>query len=146
MALFVARKFGQMILEKRVCLSCQGQFHGRSDKKFCNDYCRNTHHNRLNSDNNHYIRSINHCLRRNMRLLEEALKPGRVMARVSKESLLIRGFHFHFHTHCQSNNKGTVFYYCYEYGYCLTNDGSVMIVKKNSGKMNLPLPDGSVSI
>lgn len=56
------------------------------------------------------------------------------MTRVSKEMLLIKGFNFHFHTHCYTNKMGTLFYFCYNYGYRLTGDGFVIVVKKTSRK------------
>ena len=37
-------------MEKR-CLECNDVLHGRSDKKFCSDACRNTYNNKKKSIN-----------------------------------------------------------------------------------------------
>ena len=38
----------------RVCESCGEKITGRSDKRFCSDYCRNTKHNEANKDSSNY--------------------------------------------------------------------------------------------
>ena len=48
---------------KRKCLECQEILYGRSDKKFCGDYCRNTYNNKLNKSNK-TIRKINKTIKR----------------------------------------------------------------------------------
>jgi hypothetical protein len=118
-----------MIAETKLCLSCQRSIHGRSDKKFCNDYCRNTHHNNLNSDDNNYIRNINHSLRRNRRILENLLSPAKQIMRISKELLLDKGFSFLYFTHYHKNKSGNIYQFCYEYGYRVQDDGQVVIVR-----------------
>ncbi|MDP3667135.1 MAG: hypothetical protein Q8R50_10685 [Sediminibacterium sp.] len=122
-----------MIAEVKICLSCNHVFHGRADKKFCNDYCRNTHNNHLNSDGNNYVRNINHCLRRNRRILSSLLPmPHSTMAKCAKQKLHSKGFAFSYFTHTQKNKKGHTVHYCYEYGYLVLTDERVMIVRKKT--------------
>ena len=37
-------------MEHRECLECGEPLKGRVDKKFCSDYCRNSHNNKVNKD------------------------------------------------------------------------------------------------
>lgn len=122
-----------MIAAARYCLNCHTQLHGRTDKKFCNDYCRNTHHNTLNSDGNSCMRNINHCLRKNRRILENLLQEGRPIARVSKQVLQNRGFSFQYFTHQQTSREGKPVYFCYDYGYRLLEKEQVLVSGKQKG-------------
>ncbi len=55
------------------CLACERPIKGRTDKKFCDDSCRNNYNNRLNSDATPLIRNINNILRKNRRILLDLL-------------------------------------------------------------------------
>ena len=65
-------------MEKKVCLDCGETIKGRSDKKFCNDICRNSYNNKLNSDTTNYVRNVNNILRKNRRVLEELIPEERL--------------------------------------------------------------------
>ena len=99
------------------CLACGKAIKGRSDKKFCDDFCRSTYNNQLKSGDSNYVRSINNCLRRNRRILEELLPPSEKLAKTTKEKLLQKGFQFKYNTHSYTNAKGNVYLFCYDYGY-----------------------------
>jgi hypothetical protein len=101
----------------KTCLACGKPIKGRSDKKFCDDFCRNTYNNQLKSGDNNYVRSINNSLRRNRRILEELLPETEKMAKTTKEKLLQKGFQFKYSTHSYTNAKGNVYLFCYDYGY-----------------------------
>ena len=118
-----------MITVTKVCQSCNRDLHGRTDKKFCNDHCRNTHNNHLNSDGNNYIRNINHCLRKNRRILESLLA-NREITRATLSKLHSKGFSVKYFTHSHTNKKGKLFHFCYEYGYAKLEGDCVMIVRK----------------
>jgi len=127
-----------MIAETKICLSCNRGLHGRTDKKFCNDYCRNTHHNLLNSDGNNYIRNTNRILRKNRRILESLLQPAKQITKISKQALQNTGFSFQYFTNRYINKKGTQFHFCYDYGYRLLEEEQVVVVKKKArGKKNI---------
>uniref|UniRef100_UPI00374D4ADE DUF2116 family Zn-ribbon domain-containing protein n=2 Tax=Ferruginibacter sp. TaxID=1940288 RepID=UPI00374D4ADE len=55
------------------CLTCGKTIKGRTDKKFCDDYCRNGYNNQLKAGDNNYVRNINNALRKNRRILESLL-------------------------------------------------------------------------
>ncbi len=122
-----------MIAVTKACLNCSKHIRGRSDKKFCNDHCRNTYNNRRNSDSNSYIRSINFYLRKNRRILEGCLL-SRQTARTTKSKLNGKGFRFKYFTHTYTNSKGKLFHYCYEYGYLVLEKENVMIIRKQKSE------------
>ncbi len=119
-----------MIAETKVCNSCNKSLSGRVDKKFCNDYCRNTHNNRLNSDGNKYVRNINHSLRKNRRILESLLPGERSICNTTRQKLHSKGFVFTHHTHTCMNKKGNTYYFCYEYGYLVLERERVVVLRK----------------
>jgi len=119
-----------MIAETKVCMSCNRNINGRADKKFCNDYCRNAHHNNLNSVGNNYIRNINQNLRKNRRILESILLPARQAVKTSRQHLQNKGFGFRYFTHSYTNKNGNRFRFCYEYGYRVVGKEQVVVVKK----------------
>ena len=114
----------------KTCLSCQRSLHGRADKKFCNDYCRNTHNNRLNSDGNNYVRNVNHSLRKNRRILQDLFPAAQLITQCTKQLLHSKGFAFSYFTHTQTNKKGNTYHFCYEYGYLVLKGEKVVVVRQ----------------
>jgi len=119
-----------MDLAQRLCLECNKPLKGRLDKKFCDDYCRNNHNNKQNSDQNNLIRNINNTLRKNRRLLEETIKPGDEMAKLPRLKLAEAGFDFRYHTHQYTNKKGQVYSFCYDYGYLPLEGDWLLVVRR----------------
>lgn len=114
----------------RTCLTCDKPLKGRSDKKFCDDFCRNTFNNQLKAADNSYFREINNVLRRNRRVLESLLPAGEKTIRVSREQLLQHGFHFTYNTHQVLSAKGYRYLFCYDYGYLTVDEDWVQIVRR----------------
>lgn len=114
---------------KRECLACGKVIHGRADKKFCNDYCRNAHNNHLKAATSPLVRNINNALLKNRRILEAALGEEELQ-KLPKEKLLQQGFQFKFITHTYTNKKGNVYFFCYEYGYLPLENGWLLLVKR----------------
>ena len=111
------------------CIECAKPLKGRTDKKFCDDMCRNSYNNKLNSDSNAYVRNINNALRRNRRILEQVLPFSDEMSKITKQKMLDKGFQFKYLTHTYVNKKGNTYYFCYEYGYLLLENDWVLVVK-----------------
>jgi predicted nucleic acid-binding Zn ribbon protein len=107
-----------MLAEKapKTCLSCGKPVKGRSDKKFCDDYC--------------LIRNVNNALGKNRRILESFLPEGDATAKASRDKLLEKGFQFKYHTHLYTTKTNKVYYYCYEYGYLPLEHNWYLIVKR----------------
>lgn len=113
------------------CLACDKPIHGRSDKKFCNDYCRNSYNNQMKSMNSTSIKDINNVLVKNRKVLETALG-DKEMEKITKEKLLQNGLNFKYITHTYTNKKGNTYCFCYEYGYLpLENDWYLVVKRKD---------------
>lgn len=100
---------------ERKCLDCGDALHGRADKKFCSDQCRNNYNNRLNRDSNNYVRNVHGLLRKNRRILADLIVEGR--STIHKDALYALGFNFSFFTHIIELRDGTRCQYCFEYGF-----------------------------
>ena len=115
----------------KLCLCCEKPLKGRSDKKFCDDYCRSNYNHKLNIDANPLIRKINNTLKKNRRILQELNSRDGVTTKVSRQKLIDKAFHFKYYTHTYTNKKGTLYYFCYEYGYLPLENDMFLIVKHN---------------
>ena len=96
------------------CLQCNQTLFGRKDKKFCNDFCRNSYNNNLNRDKVEVVRNVNNRLRRNNRILKTLLEES--ARSVSKLELNLRNFDFKYITNVSDTKHGTIFY-VYDVGY-----------------------------
>lgn len=118
-----------MFLEKKNCNYCGKLIHGRADKKFCDDYCRNSANNQKRTCDSPLVRNIINCLKINRNILEGILADGVEKVKVPKDKLMRLGFYFGYHTHNFTNWKGSVYIYCFEYGYVELGDGWVLVVR-----------------
>jgi len=116
-------------LPTKSCLACNKILKGRIDKKFCDDYCRNSYNNQHKTDSSHYARNIINALRKNKRILETFLG-NQPMVKTTRERLLIRGFQFNYHTHTYANKKGNVYTFCFETGYMPLEHDWFLVVKR----------------
>lgn len=111
------------------CLNCGKQVHGRSDKKYCNDFCRNEYNNLHSVSNTAYMRRVNYILRKNRNILLSLLPFSAHQIKVSKEKLLVAGFHFALITNVRVTKKGLV-YQCYDFEYQLTKENCYLIKRQ----------------
>ena len=115
----------------RTCAACGKPLKGRSDKRFCDDYCRNNFNNQQNSDTTALMRNINNILRKNRRILMDLIPGGEEkMAKYPKAKLTNLGFSFQYFTHLYTTQKGGVYHFCYEYGFRLLEGDWVLVVKR----------------
>lgn len=122
--------------EHRFCLACEKQVIGRTDKKFCNEVCRNGFNNRLNAECNNLVRNINHALVKNRRILASYFSSQNKEVTTTANSLLQKGFQFKYFTHHHSNKKGTICYFCYDYGYLMLKNECLLIKSKENVDKN----------
>ena len=115
--------------EKKVCLECGEKIQGRADKKYCSDQCRNAYNNKLNSDANNFVRTVNNILRKNRRILAELNPEGKTS--IHKDKLLERGFKFGYFTNVYTTKAGKAYHFCYEYGWlALPKDYYALVMRK----------------
>ncbi|HZW63660.1 MAG TPA: hypothetical protein VFF15_08475 [Flavobacteriaceae bacterium] len=115
---------------QKVCLECGEKIIGRSDKKFCSDYCRNAYHNTINKDEKNLIRNINNRLRKNWRILQ-TLNPQQ-KTKTTRNKLIQMGFDFNYFTSTYTTKAGTVYYFVYNQGYLPLEDEYYALVKRES--------------
>ncbi len=97
------------------CPECGEIVHGRSDKRFCSDICRNVYHNRERLNQSEAVKEVNLILSRNRRILQQCFLSK--TRRVHTAYLSSCGFDFRYFTHQGMNPKGDLVVYCYEIGY-----------------------------
>lgn len=112
----------------RNCPECNEPIKGRADKKFCSDSCRNSHNNRMSRDINNMVRNVNRLLSKNYRILSQLNPNGK--SKTTRETLISRGFDFNHHTSMYETKKGGRYFFCYDQGYILLEEGLVALVKK----------------
>jgi hypothetical protein len=117
--------------EERNCQFCKKPLKGRSDKKFCDDYCRSAHNNDLKGAVNNYMRNVNHALGKNRRILESLVPENELTGKTHRDKLLQLGFQFRYITHTYTNHKGNVYFFCYEFGYLPLENNRYLLVKRN---------------
>lgn len=117
---------------ERYCPECGERIIGRSDKKFCSDQCRTSHHNRLNSGHIGLMRNINAALRRNRQILIDLNPDGKIKLPLKK--LLEKGFDLEHFTSIYQTRSGSLYRYCYEQGYLLLDNDEVLLVRKKEGR------------
>ncbi len=118
-------------MEKK-CLECGAPILGRSDKKFCSDYCRNAYNNRKNKADSKLIRTTNNRLKKNWRILEELNPTGKT--NIHKSKLIAAGFDFNLITSIYKTKKEKVYYFVYDQGYLELGNGFYMLVKREQKK------------
>jgi hypothetical protein len=117
--------------EATYCNYCDKELKGRIDKKFCNDWCRNSYHFAANNDTTRAIRNIDNALHRNRRVLKLLAKTANPDGKVLREQLLLHGFSFRYYTNSQIDTHGKMIYYCYDHAYQLLSRGKILIVQNN---------------
>jgi len=115
---------------ERVCLDCGARLLGRSDKKFCSDQCRNNYNNRINRDQNNYVRNVHAQLRRNRKILADLLDDGHGC--IHRDALIAQGYNFTFFTHLVETPEGLRWTYCFEYGFREAERGYLELRRSSS--------------
>jgi hypothetical protein len=116
----------------KTCLHCNDSFRGRSDKKFCNDYCRNAYNNQQKNIATSHQRIMHQRLRKNHALLSRYLtekNAGPVC--IHKERLTNDGFIWKYCTEFRISNNKNILYGCYDLRYFSLNDRYLILLKEN---------------
>ena len=115
-------------MEHRECLECGEPLKGRVDKKFCSDYCRNSHNNKVNKDSKNLIRNINNRLRKNHKILSDLNTFGKT--KVTRTQLYDRGFDFPLFTSIYNTKTGNTYFYIYDQGYLTLEHDKFLLIKR----------------
>ena len=102
-------------LERRFCLACGAFVAGRTDKKFCDDSCRTSWHNRSRQEIRCIFRETDSILRLNRKILLGMVEPKKEI-RLKKKELLDSGFRPDYLTRISSDSLGATIRYYYEFG------------------------------
>ena len=103
---------------------------GRSDKKFCDEACKNAFYNLIKIQEHAEIKRVDLILKKNRRILKKLFNPLLAETVVSGESLLKARFEFNFHTHhVITKTFSNEFIFCYDYGYRELTDGKYKIIR-----------------
>lgn len=117
-------------MEEKRCLECGDPFKGRSDKKFCSDYCRNSYNNKVNRDSKNLIRNTNNRLKKNYKILTELNASGKT--KILKNSLIDKNFDFKLFTTIYKTKTGNMYYYIYDQGYLELDNNYYLLIKRDS--------------
>ena len=112
------------------CLECGEKIIGRSDKKFCNDACRNAYNNKQNKDSSNLMRNVNNKLRKNYRILIEINTDGKTKSQ-NPDWMAYGGFDFDYFTNLKVYKNGSEYKFIYDYGYKLLDDDFCTDSKKS---------------
>lgn len=112
------------------CLYCGEPVKGRSDKKFCDDNCRNAYNNRRNREEKSLIRNIQSVLMKNRRILCDLKEKN--LHKVHRDQLISMGFNFEFHTQLTETKKGGILLFCFEQGLRSENKNYYSLISKEN--------------
>jgi hypothetical protein len=119
---------GTETTQQPACLYCGNALKGRTDKKFCNELCRNAFNNGKKTAERKSIQQVDQSLKRNRKILATIIEDSEI-AIVDKFSLVKMGFDSKYHTHQLVNRKNETYKYCYDLGWKEIDGGlKVMIV------------------
>ena len=96
---------------KKYCRVCSERLYGRTDQRFCSDYCRNRFHNQKRKQELAYLRRIDRILRRNRAILKQLWEAG--SWETDWDHLLRLGFRPSYCTGSfwKGNNRQTLLFY-----------------------------------
>lgn len=102
--------------DQRSCLSCNREISGRTDKKFCDTYCKSAwHYEKSRQGKAGFYAKVDRQLKLNRKILKSFNKAGK--ATVRAQTLLDRGFNPNFFTHYWKNKQADVYLFVYEFGF-----------------------------
>jgi hypothetical protein len=102
--------------ETKTCAFCEKVLEGRSDKKFCDPYCKSSYHYKKSLEQSpRFYNKVDNQLKTNRRILKQYNKAGKSTVRAS--ILISEGFDPNFFTHYWKNQHGDVYLFVYEFGF-----------------------------
>jgi hypothetical protein len=98
------------------CLECNEVLIGRSDKKFCNPYCKSSYYyNKRIKTENKIFTEVDKILKKNRKILKQYNKAGK--STVIKSKMISEGFNPKYFTNYWRAQNKNIYFFCYEYGF-----------------------------
>lgn len=108
----------------KTCASCGKMIEGRSDKKFCDPYCKSAYHYKKSIEQSpNFYKKVDRQLKTNRKILKHYNRAGKSTVRAY--TVLNAGFNPKFFTHYWKNKQGDVYLFVYEYGFLRKKEFSV---------------------
>ena len=106
--------------------NCGKEIKGRSDKRFCDDNCRNTFNHQKKIPDNEIMSPVINILKKNRSVLSSIFN-GDGNKILSKLQLVGMGFNFDY---CTDRRvlQGVEYYFCFDYGYEISQGGQYAIL------------------
>lgn len=108
-------------MNKQKCPVCKTEFRGRIDKIYCSLKCKSINQYESRREKEKFYFQVDAQLKTNRKLLKKYNKTGKTILR--REVLLIDGFNSNYFTHYWKNDKGDVYFFCYDYGFLNLKEG-----------------------
>lgn len=108
-------------------MECGQNLKGRSDKKFCDDYCRSSYNYRSLKAEHKELNRIHKILKRNRKILKLFWEAEQ--RKVERKLLELNGFCFKHLTKMELQSNGKVRYCIYDYAYELEEEGQVKLLR-----------------
>lgn len=123
------------VTDKKICVFCGSDLLGRSDKKYCDDTCRNNHHYALKRENLSVIKYINNILMHNREMLNLLYKNKNTI--INKDKLVECDFNFELFTNIYRTKKNEEYKVVYDYAYKFVNDNELVIIRYRENNMRV---------
>ncbi|MFT4599927.1 MAG: hypothetical protein ACI857_000094 [Arenicella sp.] len=109
------------------CTSCNKEFDGRSNRKFCSISCKNRYHNENNKEKEAKVLEINKILHRNWTTLHKLYDIYR-SAPISMDVAQAYGYDNDYFTHIHSSPIGDKYTMIYDLGFKNHLDNKIQII------------------
>jgi hypothetical protein len=101
---------------QKECSQCGQELSGRTDKKYCDQYCKSAHQYEKSKEGPlRFYNKVDNQLKLNRKILKLYNRAGKAVVR--SQILLDLDFDPKFFTHYWKNGKGEVYLFVYEYGF-----------------------------
>ncbi|MGB1315536.1 MAG: hypothetical protein ACPG4Y_05915 [Chitinophagales bacterium] len=117
-------------MNQKLCKICKKALIGRTDKLFCNSYCKNQYHIGLRTFVRKKTDDIDKILHRNRAILQEVLGKKRVQIKIKRILLSKKSFNFKYHTHFYINKNDKMYRFVYDISWMEFSDDEILIVRR----------------
>ena len=115
------------VTDVKTCIFCGSVLLGRSDKKYCDDICRNNHHYAMRKEDLSVVKNVNGLLMHNRDVLRLVYKNKSTC--ISKDQLEEYDFNFELFTNVYKTKKNEEYKVVYDYAYKFINDEELIVIR-----------------